>query len=136
MATTVLTDAFFSIDGNDVSDHVVSISLTYEAETLDETAMGDTTRVNKGGLFAWSFEVEMHSDFAASSEDSIIFPLVGTVVPVIFRADNSDGVGASNPNYLGDALITTYPPFGNSVGELATTTISGVSAGALSRAEA
>lgn len=133
MATSVLTDGFVSIDGNDVSDHVVSVTLTYEAESLDETAMGDTTRVMKGGLKAWSFEIEMHSDFAASAEDSIIFPLIGTVVVVIFRPTSS-AVSTSNPNYTGSALITSYPPFGNTVGELATTTISGVSAGALSRA--
>lgn len=136
MATTVLTDAFVSIDGNDISDHVVSVTLTYEAETLDETAMGDTTRTNKGGLFAWSFECELHQDWAASNIDSIIFPLIGTVVPMIFRPDNSDGVGAGNPNYTGSALITSWPPLGNSVGELATATVSGVSAGALTRAVA
>jgi len=133
MATTVLDNAFFSIDGNDVSDHVVGLSLTYEAESLDETAMGDNTRIMKGGLKNWSFEAEMHSDFAASGEDSILFPLVGTVVAIIIRPD-AGSVSTSNPNLTGNALITSYPPLGNSVGELATTTVSGVSAGDLSRA--
>lgn len=135
MATSILTDGFVSIDGNDVSSNVVSVTLTFEAESLEETAMGDTTRVMKGGLKNWSFEIEMHSDFAASQLDSILFPIIGTVVTVIFRPA-SGAVSTSNPNYTGSALLTAYPPFGNSVGELATTTLSGVSAGALSRATA
>lgn len=135
MATTVLTDAFVSIDGNDISDHVVGVTLTFEGESLDETAMGDTTRTMKGGLFNWSFEVEVHQDWAASNIDSIMFPLVNTVVVVIFRPDSA-AVSATNPNYTGSALITGWPPLGNSVGELATSTISGVSAGALTRAVA
>ncbi len=133
MATTVLTDASVTLDGNDISDHVVSVTFTYEAESLDETAMGDDTRIMKGGLKNWSVELEMHSDFATSAEDSIIFPLIGTVVVIIVRA-SSAAVSTSNPNYTGSVLVTSYPPFGNSVGELATTTVSMVSAGTLSRA--
>lgn len=133
MATLVFTDGFVSIDSNDISDHVVSVTLNYEGEIIDETAMGDTTRIAKGGLLAWSFEVELHQDFATSQIDSIMFPLVNTVVTVIFRP-TSGAVSTSNPNYTGSALITTWPPFGNAVGELAMATAAGTSAGTLSRA--
>lgn len=133
MATLVFIDGFVSIDSNDVSDHVVSVTLNYEGEVIDETAMKDTTRTAKGGLLAWSFEVELQQDFATSQIDSIMFPLVNTVVTVIFRPTTAS-VSTANPNYTGSALITNWPPFGNAVGELAMATLTGQSAGVLSRA--
>lgn len=134
MATYKFTDAFFSIGGTDLSDHVKEVSLTYEAETLDDTAMGDTTRKMKGGLLNWSADITFKQDHASSNVDATLFPLVGTTATMIIRPDNSDGVGATNPNYTGTALIKSYPPFGGGVGDLATTRLSLVSAGALSRA--
>ncbi len=134
MATTVLTNAFVSIDGNDISDHVVSVTLTYEGESLDETAMGDTTRIMKGGLFTWSFEVEVQQDWADANIDDLMFALVNTTIVCIFRPD-SGAATSSNPNFTGTALITSWPPLGNSVGELATSTLSGVSAGTLVRSD-
>ena len=47
MATRVLTDAFVSWAGVDLSDHVRSVTLTYSAELLDDTAMGDTARLKR-----------------------------------------------------------------------------------------
>jgi hypothetical protein len=43
-------------------------------------------------------------------------------------------VGADNPNFTGNGLISSYPPIGGSVGDLAATTVSIVAAGTLSRA--
>lgn len=134
MATFVYTDAFFSIGGTDLSDHVRSLTLNIEAEAVDDTNMGDTTRVNKGGLLNWSLEVEFSQDFASSNVDDTLFATIGAAATFITRADNSDGVGATNPNYTGSALLTGYSPFTGSVGDLATTTASFVPAGAISRA--
>ena len=122
MATTVLTNAFVSIDGNDVSDHVRSVTLNYAADMIEDTNMGDSTHIRLGGLKDWSIEAEFAQDFAASNLDSILFPLVGTTFPVIVRPD-AGAVSTSNPNYSGTGILETYPPLGNPVGELATTTV-------------
>jgi hypothetical protein len=135
MAKIVLKDAFVSVDGNDISDHVSQVTLGYEADAVEKTAMGALTHNNIGGtLKNWSVEAELHSNYAAAALDSILFPLVGTEVAVIVRADKTAGVGASNPNYTGQGIVTSYPPIGGAVGDLATSSVSIVPAGDLTRA--
>ena len=135
MAKTVLTDAFVSVGGNDISDHVRTVTLNYSAEEQDDTTMGDDTRTNLGGLKTWSLDLEVANDFAASQIDSLMFPLVGTQVAVVFRP-TSAAVGAGNPEYSGTGMLSTYNPVGQSVGDLATAPITIVSAGTLARAVA
>lgn len=133
MAKTVLTNCHVSIAGNDISDHVRSVALNYEAEEVDDTTMGDDTRSRLGGLKNWTLEVEVANDFAGSAEDSILFPLVGTQVAIVFRPD-AGAVASDNPEYTGTALMTSYPPVGQATGELASASISLASASSLSRA--
>ena len=66
MATLNFRNVFLQINAVNLSDDVESITLNYSSEVLDETAMGDDTRIRKGGLFDWSLEVNFHQDFAAS----------------------------------------------------------------------
>jgi len=137
MSELVFTDAFVSVDGNDISDHVKSVTLNYSADAPDNTVMGDDTKSGAaGGLKNWDISIEVLQDFAASQIDSIFFPLVGTAFTVILRPVKSTVVGAGNPNYTGTGLLTTFNPIGGSVGDLATTSISIQSAGTLSRAVA
>lgn len=133
MASLAFTDGFVSFGAVDISDYVTSITLDYAAEMLDETAMGDTTRINKGGLFNWSATLEMNQDFADNLIDEILFPLVGTTGVLIVRP-TSAAVGLSNPNYTGTGIIANYNPFGNGVGDLAKTSVTIQSAGPLTRA--
>lgn len=132
MATLVLTDAFVSIDGTDISDHVRQVSIEAEAELLEDTAMGDSYRSRKGGLKDWSVTLELNQDFAASDIDSILFPLLGSTAALVVRG-KSDAVGTSNPEYSGTGILESYDPLSNSVGELATTNPTFQGAGALSR---
>lgn len=134
MASLKFTDCFFSIGGTDLSAWVKEVSLDYGVATLDETAMGDTTRKNLGGLLEWSASVTFKQDFAASAPDVTLFTTVGTTATIIIRPVKATVVGPTNPNYTGTALITGYGPFGNGVGDLATTKLSLACAGALSRA--
>lgn len=134
MAQQVLSDEFFSLNAVDYSDQMVSGTLNYEAEEVEDTTMGDTTRSRTGGLKNWSWEAEFIQDEASGQTGANFFALVGGTYTVIMRPDNSDGVGADNPNYTGTTLITSYTPLQGGVGELSRCRISGVSAGALSRA--
>ena len=134
MAKFVLTDAFVSLSGNDVSDHVSSVTINYSADMQDDTAMGDFTHKRLGGLKDWSVDVEFHQDFAAANLDSILFPLVGTVFAVIVCPVKGTVVGTGNPNYTGNAILESYKPLGGSVGDLAKTTITLPGSGTLSRA--
>lgn len=134
MAKFVMTDAFVSINGVDLSDHVETVELDYRAELQDDTAMGDDTRSRLGGLKDWSLAVTFHQDYAASEVDATLFSLVGSTSTIIVRPDNSDGVGSTNPNFTGTAILEAYNPMGGAVGELAKATATFQAAGTLSRA--
>ena len=133
MASVVLTDAVFSWNSVDLSDYTKSITISYEAETVDETAMGDTTRINLGGLKNWSMDVELINDEAASAVAQTLFADVGVQRTVLVRPSSSS-VSSTNPNYTGTGLLVSFPPVGGSVGDLNRGSIRIVSAGALSRA--
>jgi hypothetical protein len=135
MATLVYTNAFIQINAVDLSSHASEVSLNYASEMQDETAMGDSTRVRKGGLKDWSVDVTWHQDFAAGAVDATLFSLVGTTVCVEMRPQNICST-AINPIFSGIGVIESYNPMGGSVGALldAPTTIQ--SAGNLSRATA
>jgi len=135
MATLVYTNAFIQINAVDLSAHASEVSLNYASEMQDETAMGDSTRVRKGGLKDWSVDVTWHQDFAAGAVDATLFSLVGTTVCMEMRPQNICST-AINPIFSGIGVIESYNPMGGSVGALldAPTTIQ--SAGDLSRATA
>lgn len=133
MATIVLTDAVLTINAVNLSAWCKSATLEYEAEAVDETAMGDTTRTHIGGLKAWSINADLMQDYASSAVDQTLWSLVGTVVAVKLKATSSSN-SSTNPEYQGNALIQAYQPVGGSVGELHMTRVSCVSAGALTRA--
>lgn len=135
MATLVYTNAFIQINAVDMSSHASEVSLNYASEMQDETAMGDSTRVRKGGLKDWSVDITWHQDFSAGAVDATLFSLVGTTVCMEMRPQNICST-AKNPIFSGIGVIESYNPMGGSVGALldAPTTIQ--SAGDLSRATA
>lgn len=133
MATFVINDASIVINAVDLSDHCKSVTLNYEAESVDDTNMGDTTRLMVGGMLNYSLEVEFAQDYAAGEVDATLFALVGTATTVTVKA-TSGAVSATNPSFSGSMLLTSYSPVSGSIGDLATTSASFVPAGALTRA--
>lgn len=133
MATHVLTDAALTINSVDLSDWCKRAELNYEADAVDETAMGDTTKTHIGGLKGWDLSCDLMQDYAASAPDVSLFSLIGTVVAIKLKATSASN-SSTNPEYQGNALITGYAPVGGSVGELHMTRLTAVSAGALTRA--
>jgi len=133
MATLVYTNAKIEIKGVDLSAHASEVALNYASETQDETAMGDDTRIRKGGLKDWSVDVTFHQDYAAAAVDATLFSVVGTTVCVEVRPQNICST-VTNPIYSGIAVLESYNPLGGSVGDLLDAPISLQSAGTLSRA--
>lgn len=119
MATQILNDASLVVNGVDLSDHVTEIALTYEAETQDDTTMGDTTRSNKSGLLNWSASVTFVQDYAAGEVDATLFALVGQTFSIVIKP-TSGAVSATNPSYTANATLTSYDPVSGSVGDLQT----------------
>ena len=133
MGTLVLTDASVVINSVDLSDHVRSVSISYSADMVEDTNMGDDTHTMKGGLKNWSMDIEFAQDYAANEVDATLFPLVGSSFTVAVKA-TSAATSATNPEYSGTGLIESYNPIGGSVGELSTSSITIQAGGTLSRA--
>lgn len=133
MATRVFTNAKLEVNGVDLSSHTESVTLNYASEMQDETAMGDDTRIRKGGLKDWSVDATFHQDYAASAVDATLFSVVGTTVCVELRPQNICSTSI-NPIYSGIAVIESYNPLGGSVGDLLDAPVTFQSASSLNRA--
>jgi len=123
MATFVWENAYVSVNGTDLSDHVISVNLTYGAEIVDDTKMNDNGVKEKlAGFTDWSVEVEFAQDFASGSVDATLYPLVGADAFTIAVRPTTSSVSSTNPEYTGSALLENYNPISGSVGERATAT--------------
>lgn len=138
MATLVYTDALVTVNGIDLSDHVRSVQLNYEAEILDDTAMGTSgTRSNRPGLKNWTMTVEFYQDYAAASIDATLFGLIGQVAfPVLMRPVKGTPVGPGNPNFSGNAVLESYPPITGEIGAIGMASATFRCASALTRVTA
>lgn len=123
MSTFALTDARVEVNSVDLSDWVTSVQLPIEFEALEDTAMGDTARSRIAGLEDGSITINFNDDFAANAVDATIWAAKATVVVIKVRPTSS-AIGATNPEYVGSYLVNQINPFGNSIGELATRSVS------------
>lgn len=133
MPSFVLTDAYVSINSVNLSDRVRSVRINYQADIVDNTAMGATAHTRLPALRNWSAEVEFNQDYAASNVDATLFPLVGAAAFAVEFRPTSSAASPTNPKFTGNCLLESYAPMAGSVGELATTTVSLTGTGALNR---
>lgn len=133
MAVFAITSEYTALNGSDLSAYIKSSVLTVDVAALDTTDMGSSGWTdNIGGLKSGTLAINFQDDVAASAIDSILWPLLGTVVTFEVRATSS-AVGTSNPKYTGSVLITQHS-IGGAVGELAMKTLSFPTSGAVTRA--
>jgi hypothetical protein len=133
MASFVLTDAYVLLNAVNLSDHVKSVKVNYQAETPENTAMAVTTKTRLPGLKDWSIDVEFNQDYAASNVDATLFPLVGAAAFAIEVRPTSAARSTTNPAYTGNALLPDYTPIQGKPGDVANASIKLVGTGALAR---
>ena len=129
----MLSNASVTINSVDLSSYVTSITLSQSADSLEDTAMGDTSRSYIGGLKSGTVDIEFNADFAASKTEATIFPLVGTSTAVVVKPVAAS-VSATNPSYTFNAIVTEWDTLNGSVGEIATHSISWPITGAITKA--
>lgn len=133
MAVINLKDASVTINSVDLSDRCQSVSLSYESDSVEITAMGQTSHVFTGGLFNISVDLMLFQDFASSETEATIFPLVGSTTTLVIKP-TSGAVSATNPSYtIANAFVQSHQPVGGSVGDMAMTSLS-VVGGTLTKA--
>lgn len=135
MAKFVATDYTIEIESTDFSDSIAAATLEISTDEQETTAFGADYRTRIAGLKDASISLDFHQDFGAASVDATLFPLLGSAVAFSITP-TSGTVSATNPSYSGTAIVTSYSPFANSVGDLATFSVTWPVSGAVTRATA
>ena len=134
MARIVLTDAFISVGGVDLSDRVASVTLNETFDIVETTAFSSTAaKTRVAGLEDNSITLEFHQDYATGEVEQTIYPLLGTAAAVIVKP-NGSSTSAFNPSYTCSAIISEWTAINGSVGELATASVTWPITGAITKA--
>lgn len=136
MPKYVVIEPVIQFAGSTVTSSCASVTLNIEADEVETTAFGSTYRTRVGGLRTGTVDFEFHSDMDAGAIDSLIFSNLGGTVPVRVRPGGTAAVGASNPEYRFDVLVTQANPIDSAVGDLATISVSFPTTGTVTRATA
>jgi hypothetical protein len=134
MAVMVLKDAFVSINSVNLSSYVTDVTLNYEAEIKDITAMGATSKAKIAGLKNASIDITFNQDFGASAVDATLFSLVGGSAVTVEVRPTSGSRSATNPGFTGSGIVVSYTPVAGRVGDVASTKVKIEITGDLTRA--
>jgi hypothetical protein len=133
MARLVLTNASVVFGTTDLSDHIASITLNSTFDIVETTAFGNTAKTRVAGLADNSVTFEFHQDYATSSVEQTIYPLLGTAVSVVAKPV-AGTTTTINPQYTFSTLVSEWTPLNGSVGELATASVTWPISGAITKA--
>lgn len=136
MARLVLTNAYITVNGVNLSDHIASVTLTTNRDVVETTAFSSTAaRTRIGGLADNSVTLEFHQDYATSSVEATIYPLLGSTTSIVVKPNGST-TATDNPSYTFSALVSEWTPLNGAVGELATASVTWNIDGTITKATA
>ena len=133
MAKVALTNPQVSIGGVDLSGWVTNVTLQTTYDIIETTTFGSTAKSRVAGLADNSCSFDFIQDFATSSVEATIYPLLGTSVAVIVKPVNATTT-STNPQYSFNALVSDWTPLKGAVGQLSTATITWPISGAITKA--
>ncbi len=134
MARIVLTNAFVTINAVNLSDHIASVTLSTTEDIVETTAFGSSARTRIAGLLDNSVTLEFHQDYAASSVEATIYPLIGAASTAVVVKPNGSTTSSTNPSYTFNALVSEWTPLNGAIGELATASVTWSIDGAITKA--
>jgi predicted secreted protein len=130
-------DADVTINSVNLSSFVKAVRIEQSTEILDQSAMGDFTRVKVAGMKEWQMVLEMYQSYYTAEVDDSLNTLYdnGTNFTIVVKP-TSDAVGPYNPSWTGTGFLPNYSPIAGAHAELLTTDVTIESAGDLVRATA
>jgi hypothetical protein len=131
----VITNANVSIGGVDLSSHITKVTLSTTRAEIETTTFGNTAVRRVAGLADNSVAIDFNQDFAASSVETTLYPLIGSTATVVVKP-NGTATGTANPSYTFSALVTEWMPLDAQVGELAAASITWPIDGTIAKATA
>ena len=133
MAIAVFLAPQLTLNSVDLSDHVRSLTLDYNAKMVEATAGGASTIANLAGLLDWKMDIEFNQDYATGKVDATLFPLVGAAAFAVLFRPTTAVRGTANPEFTGTGVASSYPPISGKIGDMNTTKATIVCATSLAR---
>jgi hypothetical protein len=136
MAIFVATDFSVSINGSTaLASYLTQVELKASANDVTTTAFGSSWVTRVSGLKEGSLTLQFNQDYAASTVDATLFPLLGSNATVVIKP-NSTAVSSSNPAYTAVCVVNDLTPVSGNIGDLATFSVTWPTTGTISRATA
>ena len=136
MAIFVATDFSVSINGSTaLASYLTQVELKATANDVTTTAVGSPWVTRVAGLKEGSLTLQFNQDYATTTVDATLWPLLGTNATVVIRP-SSTAVSASNPSYTAVCVVNDLTPISGNIGDLATFSVTWPTTGAVSRATA
>lgn len=133
MAVTVLTNPQIVINSVDLTNHVDTIKIDEKFADVDTTSFGSTSKTRVSGLGDHSVTINFQQDFAVSSVEATIFPLIGTTTSITVKPLNG-ATSTINPAYTFTVLVTEWTPLDAKVGSLVMANLTWPISGAITKA--
>jgi hypothetical protein len=115
-------DALITVNGVNLSSFANNVTLPIEFDELTTTTFGDDAQDRIKGLQDSSITIDLFQSFASSEVDATLWAAFSSDDPVTIAVRPTSGsISATNPEYSASYLVSKYQPFGNKVGEAATT---------------
>jgi hypothetical protein len=136
MAIFVATDFSVSINGSTaLASYLTQVELKTSANDITTTAFGSTWVTRVAGLKEGSLTLQFNQDYATTTVDATLWPLLGTSATVVIKP-TSTAVSANNPAYTAICLVNDLTPVSGQIGDLATFSVTWPTTGTVSRATA
>jgi hypothetical protein len=136
MAIFVATDFSVSINGSTaLNTYLTQVELKASANDVTTTAFGSTWVTRVAGLKEGSLTLNFNQDYAASTVDPTLWPLLGTNATVVIKPTTS-AVGSANPAYTAICIVNDLTPVSGQIGDLATFSVTWPTSGTVTRAVA
>jgi hypothetical protein len=136
MAIFVATDFSVTINGSTaLASYLTQVELTATATDVTTTAFGSPWVTRVAGLREGSLTLAFNQDYATTTVDPTLWPLLGTNATVVIKP-TSTAVSASNPAYTAVCLVTELTPVSGTIGDLSVFTVNWPTTGAITRGTA
>lgn len=135
MAVFMNNGVVLTVDGVDLSDFVQSVTLNWNANELDVTAMGDSGIRRIKGLEDNSISVDFLNDNATSAVLQTLCDNFGENVTVTVK-NTGAATSASNPLFTMTCLINGITPVNGAVGDVSTQSVTWNVSGAIAKTTA
>lgn len=124
MAKFVLKSAVVTVDGDDHSNNVRSVTIETTRDEVEVTSMGAANKEYVAGLGDATITLEVYQDFASNDLHQNLWGLSTSDTPFTVTVKPTNATtSATNPKFSMSSLLYAYNPIDGAVGEASTTEV-------------